>query len=125
MTAAKNDSASLAENHPKPDPKGRQGTLRDVKGTLGVNAERPMGARPEAAPSPPPSVPPALARACQWVLDLSPSDRPWLSPNPLNLYGLGPWMPPNPVNLYGLGPDVTKTYEFIWFGAMDVAMRML
>ncbi len=27
----------------------------------------------------------------------------------------------NPINLHGLTPmDVTKTYKFIWFGAMDV-----
>ncbi len=33
-----------------------------------------------------------------------------MSPNPVNLLGLGPWMSPNPMNLYGLGPRGTGFY---------------
>ncbi len=39
----------------------------------------------------------------------------FMSPNPMNLYGLGPWMLPNLTNLYAL-VDVTKPYKIykIW-----------
>ena len=66
-----------------------------------------------------------------------------MSPNPINLYGLGPWMSPNHIYIYmykdrhrlvaggralakpyksiGFGDmDVTKPYEFMGSGAMDV-----
>ena len=44
-----------------------------------------------------------------------------MSPNPINLQGLGPWMSTKPYKFIWFGAmDVTNPYQFIWFGAMDV-----
>ena len=46
---------------------------------------------------------------------------PCVSPNFINANGLGRWMSPGVLNSYALEPlDVTKSFKFITFGAIDV-----